>query len=57
MEAVPIVEYERSFDRTGCFERELSKMDALNILLSDFTNDVSQRTQEMWWGDNIDLKG
>lgn len=56
MEAVPIVEYERSFDRTGCFERELSKMDALNILLSDFTNDVSQRTQEMWWGDNIDFK-
>ena len=23
---------------------------------SDFVNDVSQRTQELWWGDNIDFK-
>lgn len=52
----PIVEYERTFDRTGCFEREIKRMDALNILLSDFTNDVAQRTQELWWGDNIDFR-
>lgn len=51
-----IVEYERTFDRTGCFEREIPRMDSLNILLSDFTNDVAQRTQEVWWGDNIDFK-
>lgn len=53
---IPIVEYERSVDRTGCFERKIKEIDALNILESDFTNDVSQRTQEMWWGDNIDFK-
>lgn len=50
---IPIVEYERAFDRTGCFEREISRMDALNVLLSDITNDVAQRTQEIWWADNV----
>lgn len=53
---IPIVEYERSVDRTGCFERKIPEIDALNILESDFANDVSQRTQEMWWGDNVDFK-
>lgn len=53
---IPIVEYERSVDRTGCFERKIQEIDALNILESDFANDVSQRTQELWWGDNIDFK-
>lgn len=53
---IPIVEYERSVDRTGCFERKIKEIDALNILEADFANDVSQRTQEMWWGDNIDFK-
>lgn len=52
---VPIVEYERSFDRMGCFERNISEMDSLNIMVSDFTNDVAQRTQEIWWGDNIEF--
>lgn len=53
---ISIVEYERSVDRTGCFERKIPEIDALNILESDFSNDVSQRTQEMWWGDNVDFK-
>lgn len=53
---IPIVEYERSVDRTGCFERKIKEIDTLNILESDFANDVSQRTQELWWGDNIDFK-
>lgn len=53
--AVNIVEFERSFDRTGCFERNISEMNALNVMVSDFTNDVAQRTQEIWWGDNIEF--
>lgn len=53
---VNVVEFERLPDRTGCFERAIPQIDALNILESDFANDVSQRTQEMWWGDNIDFK-
>lgn len=53
---VSIVEFERLPDRTGCFEHVIKKIDSLNILESDFANDSSQRTQEMWWGDNIDFK-
>ena len=52
---IPIIEYERAVDRTGCFERQISLMDSLNILISDFSNDSSQKTQELWWGNDIDL--
>lgn len=52
---VPVIEYERSVDRTGCFERNISEMDSLNVLISDFTNDVAQRTQEIWWGNDFEF--
>lgn len=52
---VPIIEYERSVDRTGCFERNISEMNSLNVLISDFTNDVAQRTQEIWWGNDFEF--
>lgn len=53
---INIVEFERSPDRTGCFERKVSEIDRLNILTSDLANDTAQRTQEIWWGDNIQFK-
>lgn len=53
---IPIIEYVRSYDRMGCFERQLSDMDNLNILISDFTNDVAQNTQAIWWGNDVDFK-
>lgn len=53
---IPIVEYERSVDRTGCFERSIHQIDALNIMESDFANDTAQHTQEIWWADNVDFK-
>lgn len=52
---IPIVEYERSFDRTGCFERKIPEIDALNICASDFANETAQHTQELWWGNDIDF--
>lgn len=52
---IPIVEYERSVDRTGCFERVIPQIDALNIMESDFTNETAQHTQELWWGNDIDF--
>lgn len=52
---VPIVEYIRSFDRTGCFERQISEMDNLNLLISDFTNDVDQNTQAIWHGNDVEF--
>lgn len=52
---IPIVEYNRAIDRTGCFERHISYMDGLNMLISDFANSVAQDTQQIWWGDNVDF--
>lgn len=52
---IPIVEYIRSFDRMGCFERHISDMNALNVLISDFTNNVAQNVQNIWWGNDFDL--
>lgn len=52
---IPIVEYERSVDRTGCFERQIPLMDNLNVMVSDFANDVAQKTQEIWWGNDIEF--
>lgn len=45
---IPIIEWFRSYDRMGCFERQISEMDNLNLLVSDFTNDVEQNTQVVW---------
>ena len=52
---IPIVEYERSVDRSGCFERQIDLMDNLNSMVSNFANDVAQKTQEIWWGNDIDF--
>lgn len=53
---VYIIEFERSFDRTGCFERQVDELNALNILESDLVNDVAQNTQAIWWGNDIELE-
>lgn len=52
---IPIVEYVRAFDRMGCFERQLSELDNLNVMVSDVTNDVDQNTQAIWFGIDIDF--
>nr|DAX61206.1 MAG TPA: Portal [Bacteriophage sp.] len=52
---VNIIEFERSIDRTGVFERQIDELNALNILESDLCNDVSQTTQANWWGNDIEL--
>lgn len=52
---IPIVEWIRSYDMMGCFERQVPEMDNLNLLISDFTNDVDQNTQAIWHGNDIDF--
>lgn len=52
---VYIIEYERSFDRMGCFERQIDELNALNILKSDFVNDVAQAVQAFWWMNDADF--
>lgn len=52
---IPIIEYERAVDRTGCFERHISDCVELNTLVSDFANLTAQQTQEIWWGNDVDF--
>ena len=52
---VPIVEWIRSHDRMGCFERQMSELDNLNLLISDFTNDVEQNTQAIWHTNDVEF--
>ncbi len=51
----PIIEWIRSHDRMGCFERQISEMNNLNLLISDFTNDVEQNTQAIWHTNDIEF--
>lgn len=51
----PIIEWVRSDDRMGCFERQIPDLDNLNLLVSDFTNDVDQNTQTIWHCNDIDF--
>lgn len=52
---IPVTEWIRSYDRTGAFEHQISEMNNLNLLLSDFTNDVEQNTQAIWWSNDVDF--
>ena len=53
---IPIVEFNRAIDRTGAWERHISYMDGLNILISDFANNTAQLVQQIWWGDNVNFE-
>lgn len=52
---IPIIEYIRSYDRMGCFERQIPEMDALNLLISDTLNQVDQQTQAVWHTNDVDF--
>ena len=52
---IPVIEWIRSYDRMGCFERQISEMDNLNLLISDFTNDVESNTQAIWHGNDVEF--
>lgn len=52
---VPMVEYFRAYDRSGVFERQIDEMDNLNLMISDFSNDVDQNTQAIWHGNDVDF--
>lgn len=52
---IPIVEYIKNHDRMGVFERQIDEMNNLNLMISDFSNDVDQNTQCVWFGVNIEF--
>jgi SPP1 family phage portal protein len=52
---VPIIEYFRSYDRMGVWEHQESELNNLNLLISDFTNDVEQNTQAVWHVNDVEF--
>lgn len=52
---IPIIEWQRSHDRMGCFERQVPEMDNLNLMVSDFSNDVDQNTQAIFHANDIEF--
>lgn len=52
---VPIVEWERSPDRMGCFERQLDELNYLNLLLSNVGNQQEDETQCVWWTNDVEF--
>lgn len=52
---IPIIEWIRSYDRMGCFEKQLDSLKDLNVLASDYTNSVEQNTNAIWWTNDVDL--
>lgn len=55
LNAIPLIEWFRDYDRMGCFERQIDEMNNLNLLVSDFTNDVEQNTQAVWHTNDVDF--
>ena len=53
---IPIVEWRRDTDITGCFEHCIADMDALDAQASDIANDNTQRTQDIWWAHNVSFE-
>lgn len=56
LHVIPITEFFRSYDRMGCFERQIDEMNNLNLLISDFSNDVDQNTQTIWWTNDCEFE-
>ena len=52
---IPIIEWERSNDRMGVFEREIPEIHRLNIILSDIANNIDGDVQMLWWANNIEF--
>ena len=52
---IPIIEWQRSYDRMGCFERQIPDMDALNILESDMINASSEQVDCIWHCNDVDF--
>ena len=53
---IPIIEWIRAYDRMGIFERQISEMDNLNLLVSDVTNGVEQNVQLLWWSNDVEFE-
>ena len=52
---IPIIEWIRSYDRQGCFERLLSELIGLNLLASDAANAIDQNVLAVWHANDVEF--
>lgn len=52
---IPIVEWIRSYDRTGVWERQIPDMDTLNIAESDIACLLDQNVQSIWHANDVEF--
>lgn len=52
---IPLVEWNRDTDLTGCFERQIESMDSLNIAESDFLNAADEVVNSIWHTNDVDF--
>ena len=55
LKKIPIVEWIRSYDRQGCFERLIPLMDSLTAGLSAYLDGVQSNTDTIWWGSDVEF--
>ena len=52
---IPIVEWIRSYDRQGCFERLIPMIDSVTACQSAFLDGVQSNTDTVWWGSDVEF--
>lgn len=52
---IPVIEWIRSYDRQGCFERLLTELIGLNLLASDAANAIDQNVLAVWHANDVDF--
>lgn len=52
---IPIVEWIANYDGMGIWEHEISEMNNLNLMISDFSNTVEQNMQAIWHTNDVDF--
>lgn len=53
---IPIIEWIRSHDRQGCFERQLENLQKLNLLSSDAANAIDQNVLSVWHANDVEFE-
>lgn len=52
---IPVVEWIGNYDGMGVWEHEISEMDNLNLMISDFSNATEQNVQAIYHSNDIDF--
>ena len=52
---IPLIEWERAYDRTGAWERQISDLDSLNIAESDLACLLDQNVQSIWHANDVEF--